>query len=318
MRALALLPFLLAAAPAFADDTFEAQAAGAQRLGRVESLVWAFTAPCDAGNDTQQRQCRRVRDARAAELGGATLLVEADKDAFGVGAWSPQKKSMPLSVSGCIRCAGVELEGTTYFVVAGKGGTAGARLHGDKLTTAALHDNAKQFADEAAAKAFAKATSNARVQLIVKVPAKPRTTVAGKPVIALDLVGYRVVSPCDGSVVIASPASGPVAPDTKQCGTIAPGNASAPEVAQLTAPVIREAMKPVVDAANACFAKFGVAGKAKLKVTIAGDGSVTTYDQQGDFVATPTGQCIDAALTKASFPRSKKAKTTLAFPLSLQ
>ena len=302
MRALFLLP-LLFATPAFADDTFEAKASGAQRLGRVESLVWAFTAPCDGGDDTQQRQCRKVRDTRVAELAGATLLVDADKDAFDVGAWNGQKKSVALSLKSCIRCAGVELGGKTY-VVAGAG-------------EGKLYDNAKQFPDETAAKAFTKAVANARIQLIVKVPAKPKTVVGGKPAVTLDVLGYRVISPCDGSIVLASPKSGPVEADKKQCAAIAAGNASAPEVDVLTSSVISGAMKPVVEAANACFAKFGVSGKAKLKLTIGSDGSVTTYDQQGDFVSTPTGQCIDGAVTKASFPRSKKAKTSISFPIKL-
>jgi hypothetical protein len=194
---------MVLAGVAHADDTFEAKAQGAQRIGRVEGLVWAFTASCDEGDDTQQRQCRKVRDARAAELAGATLLVEGDKKAFEVGAWSAQKKSVPITLASCVRCAGVEVDGKTYAVVATKDGK--------------LHDNGKQFADEAAAKAFAKSVANARVQLLVKVPAKPKTTAGGKPAIALDIIGYRVVAPCDGSVVLASPASGPVEADKKQC-----------------------------------------------------------------------------------------------------
>jgi hypothetical protein len=303
MRAFVLLS-VLAAAPASADDTFEAKASGAQRLGRVESLVWAFTAPCDGGDDTQQRQCRRVRDTRAAELAGATLLVDADKDAFDVGAWNAQKKSVALKLKSCIRCTGVEVDGKTYVVI-GSGGTK-------------LYDNAKQFPDETAAKAFTKSVANARVQLIVKVPARPKTAVGGKPTVTLDVVGYRVIAPCDGSVVLASPKSAAVEPDKKQCGAIAAGASGGAEVAQLTPALINDAMKPVVEAAKACFAKFAVAGKAKLKLVIASDGSVTKYDQQGDFVSTPTGQCIDGAMTKAAFPRSKKSKTSINFPIHLQ
>jgi hypothetical protein len=304
MRALTIVWFgLVLGGVAHAEDTFDAKAAGAQRLGRVENLVWAFTAPCDGGDDTQQRQCRKVRDTRAAELAGATLLVDADKDAFDVGAWSAQKKSVALTLSACIRCAGVDVDGKTYSV----------RGAGD----AKLYDNAKQFPDEAAAKAFTKAVANARVQLLVKVPAKPKAVVGGKPAIQLDVLGYRVFVPCDGSVVIASPKSATLDADKKQCAVIAPGK-DGPEVAQLTPALINDAMQPVVEAANACFAKFGVAGKAKLKIVIGGDGAVTKYDQQGDFVATPTGQCIDAAMTKAAFPASKKAKTSISFPIHLK
>jgi hypothetical protein len=318
MRALFIILPLVVAAPVRADDTFEAKASGAQRISRIENVVWALTARCDAGDDTQQRQCRRVRDTRAAELAGATLLVDADQDAFDVGAFSAQKKSVPLKLSACIRCAGVELDGKTYFVVAAKDGSIGAKLKGGRLDAVALHDNAKQVSDENAAKAFAKSVANARVQMLVKVPAKPKTTIDGKPVLALDLVGYRVYSPCDGSVVLASPKSSAASPDKKQCGVIAHGNADAPAVDVLTSSVVAAAMQPVVDAAKACFARLGVAGKAKLALTVLADGSVVTFDQQGDFVGTPTGQCVAAAMTKASFPRSKKPKTSISFPLQLQ
>lgn len=310
-----LVPLVFVAATAHADE-FDTKAQGAQHLGRIDGLVWAFTAPCDSGDDTQQRQCRHVRDARAAELAGATLLVDADKDAFDAGAWSAQKKSVPLTLSSCIRCGGVEIDGKTYYVVATREGSAAPKLKGGKLETALLHDNARQFADEAAAKAFAKSIGNARVQFLVKVPAKPKTVVDGKPVLALDLVGFRVVSPCDGSIVLASPKASAVDPDKKQCGAIAAGSGA--EVEVLTPALITDAMKPVVEAANACFGKLGVTGKAKLKITVASDGSVAKYDQQGDFVGTPTGQCIDAAMTKAAFPRSKKAKTSINYPLELK
>jgi hypothetical protein len=301
MRALVILP-LLVAAPAFADDTFETAAANAQRVSRIDSVVWAFTAPCDAGDDTQQRQCKKVRDARVAELSGATLLVDADRAALDVGAWSSQKKSVPLKLSSCIRCTGVEVEGKTYAVVATKDGNPAA----------ALYDNARQFPDEATAKAYVTSMANARVQLLVKVPAKPKTVVDGKPALALDVVGYRVFTPCDGSIVLASPQSGPAQADKKQC------NAAANlEVAELTPALINDTMKPVVKAANDCFVKFGVVGSAKLKITVGSDGAVTSYDQQGDFPRTPTGKCIDAAMSTVVFPRSKKS-ATFSYPIRLK
>jgi len=319
MRTLIVLCVVLAAAPARADDSFETKAQGAHRLGRIESLVWALTATCDAGDDTQQRQCRRVRDTRAAEVAGATLLLDADKDAFDVGAWSPQKKSTPLTLSACIRCSGVELDGKTYYIVTDKDLTS-PKFDGNKFKTAAMADATKQFPDEAAAKAYARSVSNARVQLVVKLPAKPRSVIDGKQVIAFDLLGYRVFAPCDGSIVLASPKSGPVEADKKQCAAVAPLATPTvpPKHDQLTPALISDGMKPVVAGADECFKKFAVAGKAKLKITIGGDGSVMKYEQQGDFINTPTGQCIDAAMTKASFPTSKKPKTTISFPITLQ
>ena len=317
MRALLITSMLVAATPALADDTFEAKAQGAQRINRIENVVWALTAPCDAGDDTQNRQCRKVRDTRAAELAGATLLVDADREAFDIGAWSAQKKSMPLALAACVRCSGVELDGKTYYVVANKDGNPAPRLKAGKVEAGQLTDIAKQFPDENSAKAFAKANANARVQLVAKLAAKSKSVVDGKPVIHLDVLAYRVFSPCDGSVVLASPKSGPGDADKKQCGPIAGGKDGA-EVDALTPAMINDAMKPVVEQANLCYVKHGVAGQAKLKITIAADGSVSKYEQQGDFVYTPTGNCIDAAMTKASFPRSKKTKTSLSYPLKLK
>jgi hypothetical protein len=299
MRALTIA-ILLAAGVAHADDTFEAKAQSAQRVKRIENVVWAFTATCDKGDDTENRQCRRVRDTHAAELANATLLVDGDADAFDMGAFDAKKKSIALTLSPCIRCAGVEVEGKTYTV------------HGG---TAKLYDNAKAFSDEAAAKAWTKSIGDARVQLLVKVPAKP---VEGAKTVKLDVVGYRVYAPCDGSIIIASPPSGPAEADKKACRAVAAEPAPGPAVEQLTAAVVAEAMKPAVDAAQKCFEKYGVAGKAKLKITVAGDGTIARYEQQGDFANTPTGACIDKALEKARFPANGKPKTTISFPITLQ
>lgn len=56
-----------------------------------------------------------------------------------------------------------------------------------------------------------------RVQLVLKVPARPRWQVAGKDGLAFELVAYRVIKPCDGAVVVASAGSGPAAPDKQAC-----------------------------------------------------------------------------------------------------
>jgi hypothetical protein len=321
MRAAFVLSFLAAAAPARAqaDDTFEAKAAGAQRIRKLENLVWPLTAACDLGDDTTRRQCRRVRDARAAELASATIIVDAEPAAFAIAPWSAQKKSSAVSLSACLGCTGLDIDGKTWFVVGNKDGNPPPRFEGGKLKVGLLHDNARPFADDAAAKAFAKGAANARVQLIVKVAAKAKTVVDGKNVLAFDVLGYRVYQPCDGGIVCASPRSGPAEADKKSCGGVATSEGGdGARLEQLTAPVISHAMRPVVEAANECFKKYGIAGKGKLKMTVAGDGSVTSYEQQGDFANTPTGKCIDVAAKQASFPKSKRERTPISFPIKLQ
>lgn len=293
-----LAAVLLIAAAAHADDTFEAKAQGAQRIKRIENVVWTLTATCDKGDDTENRQCRHVRDTRAAQLAGATLLVDGDADAFDVGAFDAKKKSVSLSLSSCVRCAGVEVDGKPWVV------TGGATK---------LYDNAKPFTDASAAKAWLKAIGNTRVQLLVKLPAKP---VDGKTV-KVDVLGYRVYSPCDGAIVIANPPSGAAEADKLACRAVAAEPAQGPAVAQLTPAVVTDAMKDVVEASKACFEKYGVAGKAKLKLTITSDGYISRYEQQGDFANTATGTCIDKALEKAHFPASGKPKTTISYPINL-
>jgi len=293
MRAL-IVASLLVAGTAYADDAFQT----AQRVRRIEDVVWTLTATCDQGDDTAHRQCKHVRDTRAAELAGTTLLVDGDPDAFDLGAFDGKKKSMTLSLSSCIRCAGVEIDGKSWVV------TGGAKK---------LYDNSKAFSDESAAKAWTHAVANPKVQLLVKVPAKP---VEGKTV-TLDIVGYRVYSPCDGSVIISNPASGPMEADKKACHPVESAPSDAPKVDQLTPSMITDAMKPVVEAAHACYEKLSVAGTGKLKITVAGDGTIARYEQQGDFAGTATGACIDKALGKARFPASQKPKTTISFPIRL-
>ena len=296
MRALAL-GILLVATAARADD-FDS----AQRVRRIENVVWALTAPCDQGDDTQHRQCKHVRDARAQELAGATLLVDGDADAFDIAAYDAKKKSIALTLSSCIRCAGVDLDGKSWVV------TGGSKK---------LYDNARAFSDEATAKAWLAAVGSPKVQLLVKVPPKAVEGPNAKTV-TLDIVGYRVYSPCDGTIIAASPQSGSLAPDKKACKAVEAIAADAPKVEQLTPAMISEAMKPVVEAAQKCFEKNGVAGTAKLKITVAGDGTVARYEQQGDFANTATGTCIDKAMDQARFPTSQKPKTTISFPIKLQ
>ncbi|MGE3455138.1 MAG: hypothetical protein AB7O24_08520 [Kofleriaceae bacterium] len=206
---------LAVASTASADPTFEAVAEAAHPTKHVEDLVWVVTEACDKGDDVQQRQCRLTRDRRAKQVAGATFLVTPDPGAFEVGKWSAAKKSVPLMLDGCIRCDGVKVYGKPWHVTVGA-----PRVEGGKVSAAPLYDNAVQFSDEAAANAWIKALQAARVELVVKLGDKPRWQVGGKDGVQVDLVGYRVVTPCDGAVVIANPPAKAVAPDRKACPSV--------------------------------------------------------------------------------------------------
>lgn len=292
-------------------QSFEAKAASAQPVHRIENVVWALTATCEAGDDIAQRQCRHVRDARQAELAGQTLLVEADAQAFDVGTWSAAKKTIPLTISACIRCLGVEVDGKTYYVV---GNGVATHFQGALLQAGALRAETRAFSDEAAAKAWARAVGNAHVQLVVKIP--PHVRAGDSKTLALEVVAWRVYAPCDGAIIAASPPSSPVDADKNQCippAVTEPG----PELPDLSADVIRTVMQPVVDAAHICFGKLAVTGKAKLQLRVLRDGTIGRYDQLGDFVNTPTGACIDRAVAKLKFPATKDGMS-INFPITAQ
>ncbi|MDQ3368260.1 MAG: hypothetical protein M3680_22780 [Myxococcota bacterium] len=326
----AVAGLLAASAPAHADS-FEARADGAVRVKRLDDVVWALTATCDAGDDVVQRQCRLLRDRRAAHLGAATLLVKGNGEALELGAWSPQRKSLPMTVTSCIRCAGIEVAGTTWRLV-GTGSVP--RVDGARLRTTALHTTTRTFPDEASATAWTTAVKAARVQYLLKVPrpaarsaarARPdgrRWTAGDQQGLAFEVVGFRVVTPCDGLVIAAAPPAQPATPDPTSCPAAMPAAgtdpAGSPHVAALTGSMIKAAMQPVLDAANACHARYGIAGRAKLVMTISGDGAVGAYEQQGDFANTPTGACIDAAVKRLRFPPSQKPTTKLGYPIVLR
>jgi hypothetical protein len=324
MRALVLASGLLFAAGsvATADDTFETRAAGAVRVSHLDDVVWALTAPCNTGDDTQQRQCRRLRDVRAAQLTNTTLLVDADRDSFTIGAYSPQKKSAPLTLSACIACDGLTVDGKTWYVIGAKEGNPAPTFKGSKLEVGLVHEHARTFVDAGAAKRFAAGAKKSKVQLIVKVPPKATWTDAGKQGISLDVLGFRVYSPCDGSVVFSNPKASQGEIDKKACramtkGTKASAGAGTSDPDALTPAMVKQAIKPVLDGAKQCYAKFKVAGKGRLKMAIGADGMLTEYEQRGDFANTPTGACIDLAVKRATFPTSKKPRTAVAVPISL-
>jgi hypothetical protein len=309
MRASAILTSLILtsvlAAPrlAAADDTFEARAASAVRVAHLDDIVWALTAPCDKGDDTQQRQCRRLRDARASQLANATMLVDADRDAFTVGAWNAQKKSAELTLSACIKCGGIEVDGQTWYIVGNKEGVAAPRVEGGKLKTGQLIESARTFPNAASAKQLTDSLPKTKLQMLVKLAPKAKWTESGKQGISLDVLDYRVYSACDGSIVFSSVKSGPGEVDKRACTSKAETLESPDEPVDHSV-AMKNAMKPVIDAAKKCYAKEQKAGKAKLHIVVAPDGSLAQYEQKGDFAGSPTGSCIDVAMKHAAFPKA--------------
>lgn len=304
--ALALIAPVIAPAVAHADDTFEAKAAGARAVVHVDDIVWALTAPCTTGDDAQNRQCRTLRDRTAKEHAGQTMLVQADGFALDLGAWDAARKSVAVTLTSCIRCEGVGVEGKTWFITGGA-----PKVENGKVRGAPLYDTARQFATPETAAAWLKAVKNHKVELVVKVPAKPRWSAGGKDGIQLEVLAYRVITPCNGTVVIANPPSQNAAPDKAAC---AAGGAA---VLALTADMIEEAMQAPMSLIKSCAKTYRAKGKGKLELTIADDGTIAAIEQTGDFVGSKTGECVDRSMKGVTFPRSAKPKTKIGYPFVL-
>lgn len=310
---------------------FDQASAGAVRLARrdLPGWAWALTATCADGDELAQRQCRVIRDARAAQIKGRTFVVDAEPAAFFAGGWDPAKKSITLTVRGCVACAPVDVGGKKVFIVTNK---AAPTDTGETLQAAVIHETAKVFTDDAAANAWeAKAIPRLKIELVFSLPAgNPLWTRNGKDGIAVNVIAFRVVDPCDGGVVCSSGGAGGMDPDKKMCGTVDEGQADPSDSAvadeppaetivdQLEPYMIKEALDPAVAAAQKCHDTYGVDGQTKLKLTVAGDGSIVAFEQVGDFTDTPTGECIAKAVKATVFPKSHKARTSFSYPIVLR
>lgn len=328
--------FAALATPARADDpkSFEALAKDASALTRADlaGLVWSLTAPCNDGDELAQRQCKAARDTRAAAVRELTFVVDGDGTAFAMGVYDNGKKSAPITLRGCIACA--EPVGGMYLVSS----KAAPSFKGATAEAATIHETARTFKDEAAAKRWTTRLPQLRTQFVVKIAAANGGMWErdGKKGLALDILAFRVFDPCDGGIVCANPPSAKGPTDSKTCGESVvegepKGDGAKPDggggevkpdepalPAQLDAKDIKVAMKPVVEAAKNCFDTYGVAGSAKMIYSVSGDGSILTYEQTGDFVDTPTGKCIDKTAKAITFPKSKKKKFGFSYPLTLQ
>jgi hypothetical protein len=297
----------------------------------VASLFWSLSASCDQlADDLARRQCEGVRDGRRDQVLASTFLVDAEPSALTVGAFDAGKRVLPLELTGCIACTQT-MDGQ-FFLVGGKGDVKveGGGVRGPVVTSftvpATSAEQAATWRDTVAARL--------KVQLLFRM-------VAGSPPWAqgnakgyrVDIVGFRIADPCDGKILAAQPASDPIRTDRKTCkgGAVAegpvdqpkppvePAGPVEPEVPAVLGPSeIRAALEPARAAAAKCYEAYGVPGVAQLRITFTDDGSVVQVEQKGDFVDTPTGNCIEKAVKAIAFPKSKKKKTSIDYPFILR
>jgi len=312
---------LVALAPAArADATFEELAAKAAVLSPADlaGMVWSLTAPCDQGDLTAIRRCTIVRDRRAAELRAGTWFVNAEPGAFSISAYSADTADVTLNLAGCVACN--QPVGGLYIV----SNKAAPSFTGEVAVAASVHQTTRSFGDEGQATRWTKRAIASKSQFVVRIAdaAGGLFERDGHKGLALEILGYRVYEPCEGTIVSASPTAAPVAPDKAACGNVVDEVVDAgPKVvlpAMLTPSDIKATMRPVTAAAKDCFDNYGVPGRAKLSYTVNGAGAITAFEQTGDFADTPTGRCIDKAAKGVTFPATQKKNFAFTFPINVQ
>jgi hypothetical protein len=308
---------------------FEEIAADAIRVDRdgLGGILWAKTASCSDGDDLAKRQCRAIRAALMSKYDGQMLVVPGDAAAFQVAAFDDKKKAAPVLLTGCIACVDPLLvDGVPVYVTSDKGATGWS---GSIAKAGKIHETARQFkTDEEAIKWKTSVAPRLKTEFLVQIPKNAALWKdGGKSGFSLTVLGFRVYDPCDGGIICASPKSGKASVDKVACGGAVVEGTPDPDVEvkpkkevvpdELSATQIKTSMAPVRVAATACFDKYGVEGNAKLHVTVGSDGAVVAIDQTGDFDGTPTGTCIEEAVKTVTFPKTKKARQSFKYPISL-
>ena len=285
---------LLVAGSAAADNDPWMVAARAQDGADLAGRLWPVAGRCQDKDAHRRRQCERVRASALAREAGALVIVPGDAQAIEVGKWEPKSKTVPVTLKGCIACAEpVDLDGKRLKIVT-RGGPV-ARTE-------------RKFDDEASATEWRDAGANhLQSELLVRIPKAPLRVPGG---LAVELVGFRLWDPCDGTLLAGSDGAKPGPIREGACKSLARSEQ------RLGDEDVKEALDPVRQDIQRCAWRFQAQGGGKIAVDVAGDGTIRTAEVRGDFAGTPTGNCVVNAVRKAKFRAFKRDHQLIVFPFT--
>jgi hypothetical protein len=271
----------------------------------VAARLWPTVARCTDADPHLRRQCQRVRDAALAKSGDQLLLVPGDPLAIKLGPWDGKKKSLTISLAGCIACAEpVEIGGRKTKVV-----TRGPAVLAKVEQPFADADLADEWRDGAARRL--------RSELLVRVPKTPLLTPGG---LAVEVVGFRLWDPCDGKLLAGSEGAVAGAIEAGSCKVEPRSSAIAGSVVvgrdRLLPDDIEEGVAPVRMAIQRCAYRFGAQGGGEVVMEVGGDGTPKKAETKGEFAGTPAGDCVVKAVQAARFRPFRRAQMTIVFPFT--
>ncbi len=321
-----------ARAQAESFESLRSQATEVVGLWGLGALVWSKGEPCaKLTNDVDKRQCEGVVAGRRAQLDGGTFLVTGDGSAVEVGAYNDKTLSAGVSVAPCLACAApVDVDGDRLYIV----GSSKFAITGGKVSVSAVKSTTMTWASaDKYAKYLEEVVPRLRTEFVVKLAGAKPWNKSGARGMTVEVLGWRVLDPCKGKVLLSEPQSADVSPDKRACGDSAepekkpveetkpaePAKPAPPKLPYKLSPFqINPHMAPVRKAAQKCFEAYGVAGKASYSITFNNEGAIVKVDESGDFKDTPTGACIRKALDGVSFPKMRAKSMTFDFPVILR
>lgn len=317
--ALTLL-FCLSSNPAQADE-FDKRANSATMVPSSDALAalfWSADPGCaKLKSDLHKRQCQAVSSKRKKDVAGKTFFVAGTAPVTIKS--SPKKASSVVIVNSSFATP----EDNAWVVGKGKVQSSGPMPYTEHVKVT------KKFEDKDMATHWnTHVAPRLKTEFLVRIPKNSSTFKSkGKTGYQVEVVGYRVFDPCKGDIVGAKPASGVAPADNAACEgepeyvkkVAAPKGPVGPQLAgQLSRQQIGGTLEAVRDQARLCNEAYGIDGQASLRMVIAKDGSLKEHKQEGDFVGSPTGICIDNAMKVISFPAFAGKQMRVSYPIVLR
>lgn len=311
---------------------------------QVEGIVWALAANCASGSAVEDRQCKQVRDTRRRAITKQRLKTLLEASALQIDAYDPKTRSRRWQLRGCVACDGIVVDDQRYAVWAGPpvlldatGATIVApvttplRKNATRTRTPkpppapvvaqvavpVLASGAQVFRDEASSDRWLAQLRAARAELYFEINESPVWQHVDQRGVRLDVLGFRVWTPCTGVVYMASDGSTSAPPEQDaRCSTATP-SATALQLPERDREEISRVMSTARMLIEACPRQPGVAGVARLRMTVESDGTISRYEQSDTFAGTDLGKCIDEAAQRVKFPAGRQ-RATFVYPVVLR
>jgi hypothetical protein len=313
-----------------AEPTFAELSARAEPLDTgigLAAALWSALGSCTGlASELDRRQCEAVRSARLAQLKERVFVLDRGSDQLiQVGEYEPKRRSVLVSLSGCLACdQPLNIDGQAFHVVQ----SPQVQIKGGALEVEPLGETSRVFSStDQAAVWINSAPRRLRAQVLVRVDRIQPWQKGGVHGVTVPALAWRVVDTCTGQVLMG--ASGNVTADPAACPEQAKPQVAAPAPAPvrttagqlprtLSPFAVNRYMAPVRKRAQQCFETYGVAGEGEFTIYVNSDGRITKIDQTGAFAGTPTGDCIIEAIRAIAFPKFQKNDLSFRYPVVLR